>query len=181
MILGSFHFQGSLDVVQTETEILMYKEKQQEINVVVKKLSEFNPTKVAVEVEKQNNRTLTDNYHDYIKNKFDLTVNEIHQLGFKLSKRLNLENIFGIDWMENIGQKSINEVLDWAHQNQPTLYQKIMSEYISKLDVNLSDLSVSDALRKLNNKERIKLDHQMYMQVSKIGNNNEYIGISWVR
>lgn len=181
MMLGTFHFQGSTDIVQADTGNLMSKQKQIEIEEVIDKLSKYEPTKIAVEVEKMHNGSLNKNYHDYMEDTFDLSVNEIHQLGFKLGKFLNLENIYGIDWMENIGQKSINEVLDWASENQIDLYNTIINDYISKLDINFNDLTILEALKKLNNKEFIKFNHQLYMQVSKIGNDNEYIGIDWVR
>lgn len=83
--------------------------------------------------------------------------------------------------MENIGQRSINEVLDWVKQHQSDLYDTIMNDYLLKLDFNLSELTVSEALKSLNNKERTKMDHQAYMQISRIGNDDEYIGIDWVR
>lgn len=182
MVLGTFHFQGSLDVVQTDAGNLLSDEKQQEIDEVVNELASFKPTKIAVEVEKIHNKKLNENYQDYLNNSFDLTVNEVHQLGFKAGKKLTLKNMSGIDWMENIGNRSIDEVLEWAQQNQPLLFEKIMNEYIAKLEMNLKDLTVLEALKLINNDERtVPLDHETYMQIAKIGKANEYVGIDWVR
>lgn len=181
MVLGTFHFQGSADIIQSDSGDLMSTQKQQEIDDIINKLSKFEPTKVAVEAEKKKNEYLNKNYHDYINGSFDLSVNEVHQLGFKLGKVLNLETIYGIDWLENIGQKSINEVLDWADQNQVDLYNTIINDYLPKLNINFSDFTILESLKKLNEKERTKIDHQAYMQISKIGDEDDYVGIDWVR
>ena len=57
LILGTFHFAGSLDFIQEETDSFLSANRQREINDVISKLAKFNPTKVAVEVikEKENN------------------------------------------------------------------------------------------------------------------------------
>lgn len=52
LVLGSFHFQGSSDIIQPDSDDLITEQKQREIEEVVKRLSEFEPTKVAVEAEK---------------------------------------------------------------------------------------------------------------------------------
>lgn len=68
MVLGTFHFQGLVDVIQSNAGNLMTAEKQQEINSVVDKLVAYNPTQIAVEVEKIHNEKLNKSYQDYKKN-----------------------------------------------------------------------------------------------------------------
>lgn len=182
MVVGTFHFQGSVDVVQHNTGDLMSTEKQVEINNVVEKLSTFKPTKIAVEVEKTHNYKLNNNFQEYINDSFNLTANEVHQLGFKLGKKLNIDAISAIDWMGNVGNRSIDEVFKWAEINQPDLYNLIMDDYISKLEMNFEQLTVSETLKYLNGtEERLLLDHQAYMQIARIGTENNYVGIDWVR
>lgn len=182
MIVGTFHFQGSLDIVQTDPGNLISDEKQQEIIEVVERMTAFKPTKIAVEVEKKHNERMNENYQNYINNSFDLTLNEVHQLGFRVGKRLNLETISAVDWMDNVGNRSIDEVWKWANENQPSLHDKIMNEYISKLQMNLNDSTVLEAFQILNKNEKsVPLDHEAYMQMARIGNENEYVGIDWVR
>lgn len=182
MVLGTFHFQGSLDVVQNNSGDLMTEEKQREINEVLEKISAFKPTKIAVEVEKIHNETLNQNYQEYRNHSFHLTANEVHQLGFKLGKKLNIETISAVDWMEKIGNRSIDEVLKWAESHQPDLYKKIMNDYISKLEMGFNHLTVLEILKQLNeNRGGVPLDHQAYMQIARIGNEHDSIGIDWVR
>ncbi len=181
MVLGTFHFQGSSDLVQVENGQLTSEEKQQEILEVVENISKFQPTKVAVEVEKKKNNRLNENYQAYLNESFELSLNEVHQLGFRISKQMELENIYGIDWMENSGNRGIDEVFKWAKQKQPSLYSSIMEEYLSKLEVNFEGLTVLETLKRLNNKENPAKEQQAYMQIARIGTNYEYIGIDWLR
>lgn len=179
MVLGTFHFQGSLDIIQNQSGDLMSEEKQHEIDHVIHELLDFGPTKIAVEMDKKNHDEMNRNYHQYLTDHFNLTANEIHQLGFKMGRALNLEEISAVDWMENIGNRSINEVLDWAKENQPLLYKMIMDEYIAKLQMDYQGLTVLDIFRQINKPN--PLDHEAYMHIARIGNEDEYIGIDWVR
>ena len=179
MVLGTFHFQGSLDIIQNQAGDLMSEEKQHEIDAVVRKLNDFKPTKIPVEMERKQHDELNDNYQNYLNDNYALTANEIHQLGFKLGRELHLKEISAVDWMENIGNRSINEVLDWARDKQPDLYTKIMNEYIANLEVDYQGLTVMDIIRQINRPN--PLDHETYMHIARIGNEAEYIGIDWVR
>ena len=181
MVLGTFHFQGSSDMVQPETGELTSEEKHQEILEVVGKVSQFKPTKVAVESEKKNNNLLNKNYLDYLNDLFTLSLNEVHQLGFRISKQLNHKEIYGIDWMENIGNRGIDEVFEWAKQNQPSLYDTIKNDYLNKLEMNFEGLTLSETLIQLNNKNQATKEQEAYMQIARIGSEDEYIGIDWLR
>lgn len=181
MVLGTFHFQGSSDMVQVANGELTSKKKQQEILEVVEKVSQFKPTKVAVESEKKSNQQLNQNYQDYLNDSFTLSINEVHQLGFRISKRMNLREIYGIDWMENIGNRGIDEVFGWAKQNQPSLYDTIMNDYLDKLQTDFNGFTLSKTLIQLNNKNQASKEQEAYMQIARIGSEDKYIGIDWVR
>lgn len=86
MLLGTFHFEGSSDIVQIKSGQLTSDKKQQEIADVVEKITKFKPTKVAVEIEKKYNDKLNKNYLDFLNDSFTLTLNEVHQLGFRISQ-----------------------------------------------------------------------------------------------
>lgn len=84
--------------------------------------------------------------------------------------------------MENINNRSIDDVFKWAESNQSDLYDKIISEYISKLEMEFQDLTVLEILKRLNKDEQqVPLDHEAYMQIARIGKGNDYVGIDWVR
>ncbi|MFY3791407.1 DUF5694 domain-containing protein [Ureibacillus sp. MALMAid1270] len=181
LILGTFHFAGSSDFVQVGTVNLLSENKKREINDVISKLAKFNPTKVAVEFVKESEDTLNEQYENFLKGTYELTVNEIDQIGFQLAKKMNHQKIYSVDWMGDIGSRGIGEVLDWAKKNQPELYELITKVFIPQIEIDLNSLTLQEILKNLNQKERILTDHRMYMNVARIGENTNYVGIDWVR
>jgi hypothetical protein len=181
LIVGTYHFGGSPDMIQTDTGNVLAENKQKEVLEVVEKLEKFKPTKVAVEADKARDEALNANFKEYKNRKFELTANEIHQLGFRISDRLNHETIYAVDWMGDAGNRSINEVLEWAKMHQSELYELIMESYIPKIAPNIKELSILEALKEINNKERILTEHEMYLTIAQIGAGTEYVGIDWMR
>lgn len=181
MLLGTFHFEGSSDIVQIKSGQLTSDKKQQEIADVVEKITKFKPTKVAVEIKKKYNDKLNKNYLDFLNDSFTLTLNEVHQLGFRISQNQQLKAIYAIDWMENVDNRGIGDVFDWAKENQPSLFNAIMNQYINQLEPEISDLSISEALKLFNQDKQSKKEQEAYMQIARIGIDDEYIGIDWLR
>ena len=48
--------------------------------------------------------------------------------------------------------------------------------------MEFQDLTVLEILKRLNKDEQqVPLDHEVYMQIARIGKGNDYVGIDWVR
>lgn len=80
-------------------------EKQQEIKVLVDKLAEFRPDKIALEFERKDSSYVDSLYSAYKESNHELTVNERQQIGFRLAKRLNHQKVHGIDYQKPWGMK----------------------------------------------------------------------------
>lgn len=104
-----------------------------ELEDVIRKLKAFKPNKIAVEAVKEADREINNTYYQYINNSLKLNKNEIQQIGFRLSAVMENERIYPVDWMGDVGQRNIEEVLEWAKTNQYELYSSIMEEYIPKI------------------------------------------------
>lgn len=83
--------------------------------------------------------------------------------------------------MESVGNRAISQVLDWAKIEQPELSNFIDEEYISKLQLGLEDKSIFEMICKYNEENFNQKQHEMYMQIARIGKGVEYVGIDWVR
>ncbi|PYZ94786.1 hypothetical protein CR194_04455 [Salipaludibacillus keqinensis] len=160
---------------------MLAKNKQKEVLEVVEKLVNYKPTKVAVEIEKVNEDALNKRYDEYRNNNFKLTSNEVDQLGFRIGEALDHQKIYAVDWMDNIGSRSIGEVLEWAKTNQTEMYDLITKCYIPKIEPKIKGFSILEVLKNLNNKERIQVEHELYLTVAQIGEGTDYVGIEWVR
>ncbi len=97
MILGTFHMESNSDIRNTlGTEKL--EQMHDETDLLVEKLSAFKPTKIFVEIEKQDQPELNKTYEMFLENKVD-SSNEVVKIAFPLAKK-NGANIAAIDWME---------------------------------------------------------------------------------
>lgn len=181
MVLGTFHMRYTPDLHRVEFDNLLSPERQGEIREVVECLKNFKPTKIAFEVVKEKNDLLNGEYQQYINGELELKVDEIHQLGFQTAAELKHQNIYAVDWMESVGNRAISQVFDWAKNEQPELYRLIDEKYRSKLQFDLNDKSIFDLIYNYNEEKFFKKQHEMYMQVARIGKSIEYVGIDWVR
>jgi len=181
LVVGTFHMGNSPDMIQSGFENSLSAQRQAEIADVIAKLKKFQPNKIAVEVVKDKEAELNKNYHDFLNNTFELKVNEVHQIGFQLNAEMKNDKIFAIDWMDNIGQKGIGEVMEWSKVHQLELYQLIKEVYLPEIAPQISDLSITEILKVCNDKKRLKLEQEMYMNVARIGVDSNYVGIEWVK
>ncbi|WP_010649788.1 DUF5694 domain-containing protein [Oceanobacillus massiliensis] len=71
-----------------ETVDVLTEKRQREISIVVDCLKKFRPTKVALEVLKENGASLNNEYNAFRKGDLKLTASERHQFGFKLANEM---------------------------------------------------------------------------------------------
>ncbi|WP_019412702.1 DUF5694 domain-containing protein [Paenisporosarcina sp. TG20] len=181
MVLGTFHMRYTPDLHRVDFDNLLSSKRQEEIRKVVNGLKNYNPTKIAVEVVKENDNLINKEYQQYINGQLELKVDEIHQFGFRTAAELEHKNIYAVDWMESVGNRAISQVFDWVKIEQPDLYNLIDEKYRSKLQLNLDDRGIFELVCNYNEEQFIKKQHEMYMQVARIGKGTEYVGIDWVR
>lgn len=102
LIVGSFHFSYyNLDEHKTaedEQVDVLSLARQQEMEALVRYISLYNPTKIAVESGPITGYILR-NYEDWVKGKRELGRSEREQIGFRLMKQFNLDTIYGVDAM----------------------------------------------------------------------------------
>ena len=169
LILGTFHM--------NEYEELTCEKRQNEIIELVAKLANFKPTKIAVEMVAEEHNSLNEKYKKYKLRKYNLELNEIYQVGFCLGLERGHEEIYPIDWM---GKADMNygEVEEWAKENQPELLTEIYEElYMPELT---ESKTILDYYKELNDPSLLNRLHKVYVNVSRIGEVNNYIGMSWL-
>lgn len=87
MILGTFHMESQNDIHNLK-DTNRITSMQDELSIIVEKLSKYKPTKIFVEFEKKNQDKLDNYYRRYLEDKL-LSTNEIVQIAFPLAKKLN--------------------------------------------------------------------------------------------
>ncbi|MFP3362019.1 DUF5694 domain-containing protein, partial [Planococcus sp. SIMBA_143] len=66
---------------------------QDQIQALTDILARFKPTALAVEITKDKQKHLNDEYRSYLAGTFSLEANEVHQVMYRLGERLGLAEI----------------------------------------------------------------------------------------
>ena len=183
LFLGVFHFRdaGRDDYQPQHKFDILSEQRQQELEVVLSRLRDFGPTRIAVERRLNREEKLNQDYAAYRRGKLELWPDEIHQIGFRLAKSLGHERLYAIDadghdmigdwdgWSRRIqeyGQGDLEE--DWAEQ-----YQRL-AEWEDRL-VDAQPLLTS--LHHHSSQERARISHGMYLVGNaKAGKGDDYLG-----
>nr|WP_239587758.1 DUF5694 domain-containing protein [Bacillus pakistanensis] len=161
-------------------EGILSDKRQREINNVVDCLKEFRPTKVALEVLKENQNHLNQEYRSFRNGDFPLTTNERHQFGFQLASKMNLEEIFAVDWNYKI--EGVPNVGSWAKENNSEIFEEVATkeeQRTKKVENFLQNHTIREYLLWLNDPENIKSTQESYMKLALIGNEENPVGAMW--
>lgn len=101
LLLGTFHFDNpGLDVAKFDNANILSEKRQAEVKAVVQKLLEFRPDKIFVEAPPSAQSRLDSNFSKYKAGELALKAGELHQIGFRLAKELNLPGLLAVDYTE---------------------------------------------------------------------------------
>ncbi len=101
LLLGTFHFDNpGLDVAKFENVNILTEKRQAEVKVVLQKLLDFRPDKIFVEAPPSAQARLDSNFNKYKAGELALKAGELHQIGFRLAKELNLPGLLAVDYTE---------------------------------------------------------------------------------
>ena len=103
MILGSHHLAGwdgdNIDDMRAP-------KRQRELQQLADQLAQFQPTKIAVEVDHLDSN-LRQEYNAYLKDEFQLERHEVHQVGFRLAKMMGHPEIHCVDHFRSAAENPI--------------------------------------------------------------------------
>lgn len=169
LVLGTFHM--------FEQEGLDSERRQTEIEELVSKLASYNPTKIAIEMVPEESEYCNEKYKRYKLGTYKLEMNEIYQVGFRLGLMMGHEQIYPTDWMGK-SDMSYEEVERWAKENQPELLNEIFEGFVYP---ELSeDKSIIDYYKALNDPILISRLHKIYINIARIGDINNNVGMNWL-
>lgn len=181
MILGTTHFGNpGQDVINTQFPDVLAPEYQEQIDEVIKSLSRFQPTKVAIEARPDYKSEVDSMYSAYLLGTHSLTRNERQQLGFRLAGEFNHKQVYSID---HEGDFPFQSVIDFAKKHQPDFIDQFqeLSSYVDQRNQNLVDNNtISEILRKKNSEEYKNLQRHFYAWIASVGNDTNDVGANLV-
>ncbi|GAB3700083.1 hypothetical protein GCM10027592_26770 [Spirosoma flavus] len=206
ILLGTFHFNQSLDSSSRLHSYLFTEKRQKEIDELVNKLVKQKPDKIFLEFTQKNQSFYDSVYQEYLRGKLpqkrNLLANEIVQLGMKTAKKLGYKKIIGINYQpeelltstyhpKNPVDKAVRDLyvaLDKFNDTTRTnaaFYDLPYSATLPKQDSLLQKSTLSQFLLFLNSPEKLKRDeYTNWNYLFSIGTENDmsatdYVGTFW--
>jgi hypothetical protein len=201
-LLGTFHFNQSVDSASKLHSNLFSEKRQRELNEVIGGLAKFNPDKIFLERE-PSEQPFWDSLYDNFKKGIDpgtkrLLSNEIVQLGFKTAKKTGKSKLICVDFQpENYGQKTfatkdpvekaIKQLWDQIEQYNdsininPNFYNLPYPNKRLKQDSLLQKSTLREYLLSLNTPENYQyFSYNDWNWFYSLGKKEEYVGTDWL-
>jgi len=179
LLLGTFHFDNpGLDVAQFEDANVLTAKRQQEIEELVKKLIAFQPDAIFIEATPRFQKHFDSLLTAYKNGRYQLTANEIDQLGFRLGKEQNLSTLHCVDYSgANFPFDSLVKVVTAAQQTQMLQNMKKSIDSIQKVhNLRLKTSTITEILLASNSKESREISVGGYFQFLKAGRQDNHVG-----
>lgn len=179
-ILGMFHFVSESNAFRQDfgKDEVMTPQRQQELETLVDRLADFNPTKIAVERPYYTLDTLNSKYRAYRRGDYTLTAEETDQIAFRLGKALGHDSLH----LVQSGNPAFDmaPVQQYAREHGQTQWmdsaRTAAKSMLTRLDSVLQAGTVIDGLRYFNTETIIERNYRLYTYISRIGERGERVG-----
>ncbi len=195
LTLGTFHFHLVKSQFGVDFDI-NNKDKQKELNEIIKQIETYKPTKIFVEWEFSKQNQLDELYNLYLKDKtFELIKqkygknetmyfeSEVQQLGFKLADKLKHKRLYAFDYLINEPNDTVMVAIQKANQTDlMNEIQKEFGEYGQTIVTKFQqEKSIKNLLLFFNNKElEDKLNSGYISLFNKVGSKDDFSGAYFV-
>lgn len=176
MLMGVFHFSNpGLDVIKSRKIDVSSEINQVYLTAFSQRVAaSFSPTHVLMECDRANEKTLNVEYQSYLQDKFELPVNEIYQIGFRLGKQSGLKQLNCYD--EREVQWQAEELFKSLSESEAALKQEldqVLKELSERTNKMHKELDLSQILIKLNSEELEQKNKSIYILSNEVGANGD--------
>ncbi len=159
---------------------VLSENRQKEIREFVALLKKFKPTKIAVEVPYGSVKT-NEEYSRYLRGEYQLTRNEIDQIGYRLAKEVGHLRVYPVD---AAGSFDIGRVFEFAAKNdQQHIVDRAMEiakEQVGDANELVKNANITEFHRAINDPRKIDEGHRAYLTMLRIGKGENYPGADLV-
>lgn len=169
MFIGLWHFDNpGLDAVKYTSIDVMKPAEQEYLIALSKRIAGFKPTRILLEYPATRDALMNQRYQDWQAGKFELQVNEMYQLGFRIAKEAGLKRVDGFDVRDVKGDDSL-----WPHLMQDPALSKEFNAMIAEMSKRLSHLhktlSLKALLQRNNDPAEDRENMSFYLWLNPIG------------
>ncbi|WP_438425666.1 DUF5694 domain-containing protein [Aquimarina macrocephali] len=180
-LLGTFHFATTSDYSSMDLDDFRSDKRQKEIRLLIEALKAYKPTKIMVEYPYRKEDKLNDDYKEYLKDIYTLTINEIDQLGFRLAKELGHQKLYCIDQKMSLPFGPLSK---YAEKYEKQKFQAFLSSIKENDKQDSKRLKTATLLEyfayKNSNKEDLKNKNQYLKGTAQFVSDSTYIGVKFV-
>lgn len=185
VILGSYHMAPtSSNVINVDVDDVTESQRQQQLRDLISRLAAFQPTKIMLECDYEDQALYLDAYREYVLGERELQRSETQQIGFRLASELGHESIYCVDWGVFPDDPLYNYEA-YARQH-PDLEQYLNGLYADNQRVaeeraeEIASRSIVDNLIELNQPGAIEEAHEWYYRLLRIAREDEYVGANYM-
>ncbi|MDX2219116.1 MAG: DUF5694 domain-containing protein [Burkholderiales bacterium] len=169
MFIGLWHFDNpGLDAVKYTPIDVMKPAEQAYLVALAKRIADFRPTRILLEYPAERDALINQRYQDWLAGRFELPVNEIYQLGFRIAKEAGLKRVEGFDVRDVKGDDSI-----WPHLMQDPALSKEFGAMIADMSKRLTHMhktmDMKALLRRNNHPDEDRENKSFYLWLNPIG------------
>lgn len=178
-MLGLFHFSNpQADHVKTDQIDITSPESQQYLMSLSERISNgLKPTHVLVECLPEMQSYYDEQYQAFREGSFDLPVNEIFQIGFRVSKLSGLNGVICFDDREI--EWDLTQVLNHIsvyNVHTKNQFESFIKDITESFETMHSTLSLRELLIAYNSEEMDKKSKSFYLITNSVGAFGEYLG-----
>lgn len=177
LVIGSYHMSNPrLDPVNITADDVLAPNRQREIEELARRVAEFRPTKVAIEIPYGRDSASNAFYQRYVAGTYTLDRTEMQQLGFRVAKSAGLQRIYGIDFDLDV---NLAGVMVWAlthgQSDIASAAQSITTRLIAEADSMMKHATVTEIIAALN-APRADSAQGIYLAALRVGADTSYPG-----
>jgi hypothetical protein len=177
LVLGVYHMANpGRDIFNMKADDVLAPKRQAEIAQLIEVLKKFRATKIAVESDVWDDR-IPKRYSDYLAGKYELSRNEIDQIGLRLAKELGHKAVYPVDAE---GEFPFQRVVDYAKAaGRSKELDAMMSEtgaMVKAQDDYLSSHTVLETLLYMNADGKVADDVGFYFRQAHFGEPGDWAG-----
>jgi hypothetical protein len=177
LVLGTYHMANpGRDIFNTQADDVLAPKRQQELAELSAVLAKFRPTKIAIE-SNYGEEKYPKRYAEYLAGTYELSRNEIEQVGFRLAKALGHAAIYPVD---ADGDFPFPRVVNYAKATgQSAKLDALMAEIgamVKEQNEYLKNHTVLETLLSLNSDASVARDVGFYALEARYGEPGDWAG-----
>lgn len=181
LVIGTYHMANpGHDIFNMQADDVLAPKRQAEMAQLMELLKRFRPTKVAVESDAGSER-IPKRYADYLAGKYQLTANEIDQIGLRLAKELGHKAVHAVDADGDFPyQRLLNYAKGSGREKELQAIMSVFGDNVKAQGQYLASHTIVETLLYMNTDERAAQEVGQYYRMARIGENQDWAGADLV-